>query len=156
MYPTIEDIERVIQQGIKNNDFYAYILSAIDRRVDETAQGIAYVSLNAKKASWTLVVNPLNFDNMLKQANKNQKIQKETLLYVILLHEFFHLARDHFERSKELKGFYSMKTVNIAADLAINCTLPFYLQNTLRNAGGLYPDQFGFDNGLSLEQYLEN
>ena len=156
MYPTIEDIERVIQQGIKNNDFYAYILSAIDRRVDETAKGIAYVSLNAKKASWTLVVNPVNFDNMLKQANINQKIQKETLLYAILLHEFFHLARDHFERSKELKGFYSMKTVNIAADLAINCTLPFYLQDILRKAGGLFPNQFGFDNGLSLEQYLEN
>src|SRR6056297_1550365 len=156
MYPTIEDIERVIQQGIKNNDFYAYILSAIDRRVDETAQGIAYVSLNAKKASWMLVVNPVNFDNMLKQANKNQQIQKETLLYAILLHEFFHLARDHFERSKELKGFYSLKTVNIAADLAINCTLPHLLQETLRRAGGLFPDQFGFDNRLSLEQYLEN
>jgi len=80
MYPTIEDIERVIQQGIKNNDFYAYILSAIDRRVDETAKGIAYVSLNAKKASWTLVVNPVNFDNMLKQANINQKIQRNAAL----------------------------------------------------------------------------
>ena len=160
MYPTIEDIERVIQQGIKNNDFYAYILSAIDRRVDETAKGIAYVSLNAKKASWTLVVNPLNFNKMLEESNHNpeysRKVEKEDLLYGILLHEFFHLARDHFERGKELKEFYSMKTVNIAADLAINCTLPFYLQNTLRNAGGLFPDQFGFDNGLSLEQYLEN
>lgn len=154
MYPTIEDIERVIQQGIKNNDFYAYILSAIDRRVDEKAKGIAYVSLNAKKASWMLVVNPLNFNKMLEQAA--EKVHKETLLYAILLHEFFHLARDHFERGKELKGFYSMKTLNIAADLAINCTLPYHLQDALRRAGGLFPDQFGFDNELSLEQYLEN
>jgi len=150
MYPTIEDIERAIQWGIKRNDFYAYVLSCLDRTIDEEAESPCFVRLDTNKPSWTLVVNPHLFKRL---AYASPGFGREKLLYAILLHEFFHLARDHFERSEEYKVDYSMHDINIAADLAINCTMPYSAQ--LRETGGLFPDQFGFPEGLSMEEYLK-
>ncbi len=152
-YPTRQDLETVLQNGIKAGNLFSYILASIDRRIDETAQVVAYVSLNSKRAEWTLVINPILFTEILETY---PNVNRERLLSAILKHEFLHIARDHFERSFALKDRYSMAELNIAADLAVNCTLDLNEQYLLSEIGALIPSlpPFNMPDGLSMEQYL--
>lgn len=150
MYPQMEDIERLIQEGIQRNDFFSYLLTAIDRAVDENAEVVAYARINPEKPNWVLCVNPKLFHEIVAKTGANER----DFLYALLLHEFFHISREHFERARPLSEYYSMREINIAADLAINCTLPERSQSVIGQCGGIFPSQFGFGDGLSLEQYL--
>jgi len=150
MYPQMEDIERLIQEGIQRNDFFSYLLTAIDRAVDENAEVVAYARINPEKPNWVLCVNPKLFHEIVAKTGANER----DFLYALLLHEFFHISREHFERARPLSEYYSMREINIAADLAINCTLPGTCEKSVRDSGGLLPDQFGYPDGLSMEQYI--
>ncbi|HNW46859.1 MAG TPA: VWA-like domain-containing protein [Thermotogota bacterium] len=152
-YPAGKELETAIQNGIKSGCFYSYILSSVDRRIDETAEVVAHVSLCPHRAEWTLVVNPILFTEILEA---HPDIDRESILRAILLHEYLHIAHDHFERGFALQEKYSLIERNIAADLAVNSTLEESDKNALKEIGGLFPAQppFNFPEGLSMEQYL--
>jgi len=153
IYPTGKDLETAIQNGIKSGCFYSYILSSIDRRIDETSEAVAYVSLPPQRGEWTLAVNPILFAEIMEA---HPECDRERVLRAILIHEFLHIARDHFERGFALQERYSLTELNVAADLAVNCTLNSLDKNLLKEIGGLLPDQppFKLSEGLSMEQYL--
>ncbi len=147
----MEDIERLIQDGIRRNDFFSYLLTTIDRKIDENADALAYAKINPEKPSWVLCINPRMFQEIVQKTGVDPKV----LLYTLLLHEFFHIARDHIVRGQLLQRSYSLFQLNVAADLAVNSTLPINCENTVRKVGGVLPDQFGYPNELSMEQYIE-
>jgi len=127
-YPAGKELETAIQNGIKSGCFYSYILSSVDRRIDETAEVVAHVSLCPHRAEWTLVVNPILFTEILEA---HPDIDRESILRAILLHEYLHIAHDHFERGFALQEKYSLFERNIAADLAVNSTLEESDKNAL-------------------------
>ena len=68
----------------------------------------------------------------------------------ILKHEFYHLIFEHTTgRIEKINGKYS-KMQNAAADMAINC----YLKGEVPE-DGWFAHNFGFEDGLSYEQYYE-
>ncbi len=152
-YPSKKDLEIAIQNGIKSGCFFSYILSSIDRRIDEKAEAVAYVSLRPQRAEWTLAVNPVLFAGILEA---HPCVDRERALRAILIHEFLHIARDHFKRGFALQDKYSLEECNIAADLAVNSSLETADKNLLKEIGCLLPDQppFNLPDGLSMEQYL--
>jgi len=154
MYPTIEDVEKVLQDGIKRNDFFSYILSAVDRKIVDDGKAPAYVALNTEKVGWVLCVDPRRFEKVLKESG--QESDRDGVLFAILLHEFFHIARDHFSRGEVLRQSFSMMELNVAADMAVNCTLPDRARKSIERTGGVFPAQYGFPEDLQMEKYLEH
>ena len=152
-YPTMADLESALQEGIQSGCLFSYILSCLNRRIDETAEAIAYVSLSPNRKAWSLVVNPILFSQIYETRSKEPR---ERVLRAILIHEFLHLAHDHFDRGLTLLKSYSLETLNIAADLAVNGCRKHGELSVLEEIGGLFPDRppFDFPVRLSMEQYL--
>lgn len=152
-YPTMADLEAALQEGIQSGCLFSYILSSLNRRIDETAEAIAYVSLSANRKEWTLAVNPILFSQIYEARSKEPR---ERVLRAILIHEFLHLALDHIDRGFTLLKTYTLETLNIAADLAVNGSRKHWELSVLEEMGGLFPDRppFDFPVGLSMEQYL--
>lgn len=67
----------------------------------------------------------------------------------VLLHEVYHLILEHHSRM----GIYPHKIAQIATDLAINTMLQ--VENIPLPPGAIYPEQFGFPDGKTAEEYAE-
>ncbi len=173
---TLDPVERTLQEGMRKKEFYAFVISKMDRRIDTNLPSAGAVSLDKGSLEWVLLINPKFLNTRAKEiwskrnssdsrwnSSAYNKLDedgvpvelKKELLYSIMVHEFLHLTLNHIKRFRSYADEITPQGLNIAGDLAINSMLntgPY--ARGLHDYGAIFPDHYDFPEGLTMDQYI--
>ena len=124
---------------VTENEFVHEILLLLEKHPTDK---IDTMGVRVKEGRLHLVYNPEFFDSL-----------PDPILFWVFQHEIYHLALHHCTKRKPVdKREHDL--YNIAADLAINCLIKESL-TCKRWPDACFPEKFGFETHLSMEQYVE-
>lgn len=86
--------------------------------------------------------------------NPEAKIEAESDVPVMLLHEALHVLMDHFKRLEEYYKGQDHRLLNFAEDMEINDNFQA-LVALVKKIGGVIADDFGFPRDLTFEEYYK-
>ncbi len=130
-----EELYKVLQARFQAMRLRPYLTTALMNLILIESEMVETMAVDAK---WRCYYNPAFVEE--------RSIQE---LAVILLHEVYHLLRDHHRRMT----CYPYEIAGLATDMAVN--------NELRQEGltlpadAILPEKFGLESGWTAEQYAE-
>lgn len=129
------DLERDMYRLLLDEPFFAGVSRYVSK-IPSTAIPSAGVRIT-DDGNFELMYNP----QYMASLSDNHKLG-------ILMHEFYHLIFEHcFHRSPDGKKI-SLKW-NLATDMSINCHIKRFMPED-----SIFPQKFGYEDGLSAEQYF--
>ena len=146
-------VSRILQDLVKNDDFWGWVLSGIDLMESTTRTPLASLRWNPTKKKYSVVVNPLTIRKL-----PDAKIQ------ALMQHELIHRALDHIARGRPLYRDPAIPEwltptqvndlVNVAMDLAVHDMIDPNSLTELLEVGAVSAEQFNISAGKSFEQYF--
>ena len=124
---------------VTENEFVHEILLLLEKHATSE---IPTMGVTVQESRLHLYYNPEFFNSL-----------DDAVLFWVFSHEIYHLVLHHCTKRKPTDK-REHELYNIAADLAVNCLIKESL-TCKRWPQACFPEKFGFDTHLSLEQYVE-